>query len=75
MGLGLYCELSEIMHSNVDTIQQIEGIHNKALLAVQTIYNNFHILPYCGKGHYCLRQGKCKEAIKCYSQAAQALAK
>ena len=75
MGLGVYCELREIMHSNDGTVHQIEAIYDKALQAVQTAYDDYHVFPYCGKGHYCLRQGKCKEAIKCYAKAAHNLSK
>jgi len=75
MGLGLYCELSEIMHSSEENVQHIETIYDKSLEAVQTFYDNYHALPYCRKGHFCLRQGKCKEAIKCYAKATQVVSK
>ena len=75
MALTLYGELCEIMLSNADATQRTEQVYNSALYIVQTRYNDFHALPYSGKGHFCLRQGRCKEAIKCYAKAAQITSK
>ena len=71
MALGLYCELNELSQSDHTSFKGIESVHDEALKAVQCFYADHHVLPYCGKGHFYLRQGKAKDAINCYAKAAQ----
>ncbi|CAK8678313.1 unnamed protein product [Clavelina lepadiformis] len=72
MALGLLCELSESLQAkDLD----IEDLHKKSLAVVQTLYDDLHVLPYCSKGHFCLRHQRYKEAIKYWAKAALVVSK
>lgn len=62
MGLSFLAELEDTSR-----------LHDQAVKSVQQHYNNFHVFPYCSKGHFHLKHNDSRKAIHCWSLAAQVL--
>nr|XP_009858293.1 menin-like [Ciona intestinalis] len=75
MALGVYAELKEIIPTNKQDSATVDEIHNKAITAVETIYDGLHFLPYVSKGHSCARRNRYDDAIRNWSKAAQVLSR
>lgn len=73
MGLGLLADLVE--SSPNSQLPNPESLHLQAVKCNVEQYSNHHVYPYCSQGHFYSRKGQTKKAVKCWSQAAQVLAR